>query len=53
MIEIDKSHLFIVAGEGLFLNFSACSYRKVEKQDEPALHFDSVLLKIGTCRGMN
>jgi len=52
MVEIDKTHLFSSAGEGLFLNLSAFSYRTVKKQYEPALHFDSAVLKISTCRGM-
>jgi len=50
MIEIDKRHLFTIAGARLFLNLPTFSKPKKikKKQDETALHYDGAVLKIGT-----
>jgi len=51
MVEIDKTHLFNVAGEGFYLILSAFSLQNDKNLYEPALHLDSAVLKIGTLPG--
>jgi len=50
MIDIDKTHLFNVAGDGLFLILIAFSRGKVKKRDEPVLILTSGSPGTGTCQ---